>query len=144
MYVQRRNVTTEGLHLQRQRVGVEGVCVGIRLYVMDGAKGGSGREGISSRRRKRDVQRKQSFPILPSYTPLAFSLCGGFSHRLTTLGWGTLRLVARKGTGQDRARATGMTGIARACAVGCSQCLASASRSVTQLSDGRRRGQGRT
>jgi hypothetical protein len=64
MYVQRRNVTTEGLHVQRQRVGVEGVYVGIRLYVVDWAKGGSGQEGISSRRRKRDVQRKQSFRIL--------------------------------------------------------------------------------
>jgi hypothetical protein len=38
MYEQRRNVTTEGLHVQRQHVRVEGVCVGIRLYVMDGAK----------------------------------------------------------------------------------------------------------
>jgi hypothetical protein len=56
MYVQRRNVTTEGLHVQRQRAEVEGVCIGIRLYVMDGAKGGSGWEGISSRRRKRDIQ----------------------------------------------------------------------------------------
>jgi hypothetical protein len=65
MYVQRRDVTTEGLHVQRQRVGVEGVFVGIQLYVMDGAKGGSGQEGILSRRRKRDMQRKQSFPILP-------------------------------------------------------------------------------
>jgi hypothetical protein len=71
MYVRRRNATTEGLHVQRQRGGVEGVCVGIRLYVMDGAKGGIGREGILSRRRKRDVQRKQSFPILPLHSAYA-------------------------------------------------------------------------
>ncbi|KAJ7906390.1 hypothetical protein B0H13DRAFT_2020731, partial [Mycena leptocephala] len=65
MSTARRNVTTEGLHVQKQRAEVEGVCVGIRLYVMDGAKGGSGWEGISSRQRKRDVQRKKSFPNSP-------------------------------------------------------------------------------
>jgi hypothetical protein len=64
MYVQRRNVTTEGLHVQRQHAEMEGVCIGIRLYVMNRAKGGSGWEGILSRR-KRDVEHKQSFPNSP-------------------------------------------------------------------------------
>jgi hypothetical protein len=102
MSVQRRNITTEAT---RRR----GVCTGIRSYVIDGAKGGSGWEGILSRR-KRGVQRKQSFPILPLRSVFAT---------------GFLILSA----------ATASSGPA--------QCLASASRSATQLSDGRRCGQGR-
>jgi hypothetical protein len=49
--------------------------------ICDGwAKRGSRREGVSSRRRKREVTAQTVLP----YTPLAFSLCDGFSHTVSS------------------------------------------------------------
>jgi hypothetical protein len=69
MYVQKRNVTTEGLHVQRQHVGVEGVCVGIRLYVMDGAK-----EEADGKEYRVEGERETYSVKKPSPNSLAFSL----------------------------------------------------------------------